>query len=410
MPRRHCWQVQRRPGPPSRLRLAVSHGRAPYTVYAADFDGDGRPDFAAVNGDAAPSRCICARRPAASRRSPARRSRAPRATVRSATSTATAARISPRRLRLGEGIAVLLRNAGGGFTRETAPGSAAAERRRRGGLQRRRPHRPRRRRMDRRQRLDPAAQPRPTTASRSPQLRRRGPTRARSRSPTSTATADPRPRGRQQRQRATYDPARQRRRHLRAEGAAVTGGRRPAGIAAADFDGNGRPDLAVTNYGDSTVSVLLRDAANNGFTPDAGSPVAVGASPLRIATGRLRPQRHAGHRRRRQRRRGGDPPARAGGLRARRADPGRRARERRRRRRLQRRHLPGRRGLVATTNSVRRLLTVAAGAAARADADADADATPLRRRTRRDRQPQRSERQGQGQAQGHQAFIDLAQA
>ena len=65
--------------------------------------------------------------------------------------------------------------------------------------------------------------------------------------------------------------------------------------------------------------MLLRNAANTGFTQDAGSPSR--SATARSGRGRrLRPRRRPGHRRRRQRRRRRHPPARRRRLRARRAD------------------------------------------------------------------------------------------
>ncbi len=61
---------------------------------------------------------------------------------------------------------------------------------------------------------------------------------------------------------------------------AVPVGDDPIGIVAADFDGNGRADFAVTNATPGTVSTFLRSAANNGFTAEA--PIAVSASPVGI--------------------------------------------------------------------------------------------------------------------------------
>jgi hypothetical protein len=63
---------------------------------------------------------------------------------------------------------------------------------------------------------------------------------------------------------------------------AITVGAQPNGITAGDFDGDGRPDLAVANTGNDTVSILSRSPAG-GFTPAAGSPVAVGDGPVNVA-------------------------------------------------------------------------------------------------------------------------------
>ena len=62
--------------------------------------------------------------------------------------------------------------------------------------------------------------------------------------------------------------------------AAVPVGDNPVGIVAADFDGNGRADLAVTNYRPGTVSALLRRPSNDGFT--AEPPISVSASPVGV--------------------------------------------------------------------------------------------------------------------------------
>lgn len=59
--------------------------------------------------------------------------------------------------------------------------------------------------------------------------------------------------------------------------AAVPVGDDPVGIVAADFDGNGRADLAVPNYVAGTVSAFLRRPSNDSFT--AEPPITVSASP-----------------------------------------------------------------------------------------------------------------------------------
>jgi hypothetical protein len=60
-------------------------------------------------------------------------------------------------------------------------------------------------------------------------------------------------------------------------------GTKPGGIVAADFDRNGRADLAVTNYTSGTVTVLLRDVIHEGFENDTSSPFGVNAGPVGIA-------------------------------------------------------------------------------------------------------------------------------
>ena len=64
--------------------------------------------------------------------------------------------------------------------------------------------------------------------------------------------------------------------------AAVPVGDDPIGIVAADFDGSGRADFAVTNAAPGRVSTFLRRASNDGFTAEA--PVTVSASPVGIDT------------------------------------------------------------------------------------------------------------------------------
>jgi FG-GAP-like repeat len=66
------------------------------------------------------------------------------------------------------------------------------------------------------------------------------------------------------------------------EGAAIPVGASPEGIKAADFNGDGRPDIAVAVLGTNTVNVLLRNAANDGFAAEA--PVPVDAGVLGLAT------------------------------------------------------------------------------------------------------------------------------
>jgi hypothetical protein len=59
-------------------------------------------------------------------------------------------------------------------------------------------------------------------------------------------------------------------------------GRVPSGIATADFNGDGKLDLAVANFGDNTVSIFL---GNGDSTFTLKSTVPVGAGPMSIAVG-----------------------------------------------------------------------------------------------------------------------------
>src|SRR5689334_19593333 len=62
------------------------------------------------------------------------------------------------------------------------------------------------------------------------------------------------------------------------EGSPVAvGGAQPYGVVTADFNRDGRPDVATVNGTSSTMSVFLRAAG--GFAAEAGSPFAVGAGP-----------------------------------------------------------------------------------------------------------------------------------
>lgn len=54
------------------------------------------------------------------------------------------------------------------------------------------------------------------------------------------------------------------------------------GLAAADFDGDGVPDLATSNNNGNSVSVLLGDGRGR-FRPAAGSPFPVGRAPYPLA-------------------------------------------------------------------------------------------------------------------------------
>ena len=60
------------------------------------------------------------------------------------------------------------------------------------------------------------------------------------------------------------------------EGSPYTVGNDPYSLKAADFNGDGRPDVATINGSTDDVSVFLRQAGG-GFAQEAGSPISVGA-------------------------------------------------------------------------------------------------------------------------------------
>jgi len=66
-------------------------------------------------------------------------------------------------------------------------------------------------------------------------------------------------------------------------------GTTPFAVAVGDFNGDGRPDLAVANYHDNTVSVLLNTAAAGATAPSFAPQVTfnVGANPYAVAVGDL---------------------------------------------------------------------------------------------------------------------------
>src|SRR5262244_3301433 len=61
-------------------------------------------------------------------------------------------------------------------------------------------------------------------------------------------------------------------------------GNAPYSIDAADFNGDGRPDVVTVNGTSSNVSVFLRQPAGR-FAEEAGSPIPVGVGPSGAATG-----------------------------------------------------------------------------------------------------------------------------
>ncbi|MGD0213931.1 MAG: FG-GAP-like repeat-containing protein [Terriglobales bacterium] len=67
-----------------------------------------------------------------------------------------------------------------------------------------------------------------------------------------------------------------------ASGSPIAVGRQPQAIVAADFNNDGKLDLAVANYGDGTITLLLGNGDGT-FTQASGSPYAVGQGPNGIA-------------------------------------------------------------------------------------------------------------------------------
>jgi len=69
--------------------------------------------------------------------------------------------------------------------------------------------------------------------------------------------------------------------------ASFAAGNNPESVAVADFNGDGRPDLVVANYGAGTVSVYLNTAAAGATAPAFAAPVTftVGYQPISVAVG-----------------------------------------------------------------------------------------------------------------------------
>jgi hypothetical protein len=67
-----------------------------------------------------------------------------------------------------------------------------------------------------------------------------------------------------------------------ASGSPITVGNAPFAIVAADFNNDGKMDLAVANFNDGTVTLLL-GSGDGTFTQAAGSPYTVGQEPIALA-------------------------------------------------------------------------------------------------------------------------------
>ena len=305
----------------------------PYGLVAADFNADGRPDLAVANGTLAPSRSCCAAPPAGLRLGGRRRSRpgVDRTASRLRTSTATAGPTSPLELQrrrratsrcscatgrrvlrptgharyagsdpgaiaaadfagdrqpdlavadVGDGLDVVFtRNAGAGFSTEAGAYAGTGHRTTcvAARLQRRRAARPRRR-----ERHAPAPS---RSCCATPATRVHAAV-----SPTSPSGRLPSgaPRARLQRRRprrtsrSTSYGANDRHaaaaaragRFAPAPGSPFAVGDGPYGIAAGDFNRDGRTDIAVGEQGAERVTVLLRSAPASSHDPS--SPVPTG--------------------------------------------------------------------------------------------------------------------------------------
>src|ERR1700735_3387606 len=69
-----------------------------------------------------------------------------------------------------------------------------------------------------------------------------------------------------------------------APGSPVQVGLLPESVAIGDLNGDGKPDLAIANKSDFTVTVLLGNGTG-GFTAALGSPFPGGAEPPSVAAG-----------------------------------------------------------------------------------------------------------------------------
>jgi uncharacterized protein (TIGR03437 family) len=70
----------------------------------------------------------------------------------------------------------------------------------------------------------------------------------------------------------------------RAAGSPFPSGTSPIYVIAGDFNGDGKPDLAIVNNVSNNVTVVLGDGSG-GFTASPGSPFAVGTNPTFVAVG-----------------------------------------------------------------------------------------------------------------------------
>ncbi len=69
-----------------------------------------------------------------------------------------------------------------------------------------------------------------------------------------------------------------------AAGSPFTAGSFPVSVAAGDYNGDGKQDLAVANLSSNDVTILLGNGSG-GFIPAAGSPISVGSGPGSVVVG-----------------------------------------------------------------------------------------------------------------------------
>jgi len=69
-----------------------------------------------------------------------------------------------------------------------------------------------------------------------------------------------------------------------ATGSPITVGQSPYAVTTGDFNADGRLDLAVANYTSKSISILLGNVMGT-FTAVVGSPISVEMSPYRVTTG-----------------------------------------------------------------------------------------------------------------------------
>ena len=69
-----------------------------------------------------------------------------------------------------------------------------------------------------------------------------------------------------------------------AAGSPIAVGSKPQSVVTGDFNGDGKPDLAVANFASNNVTVLL-GSGTGGFTVASGSPISVGTAPVSMVVG-----------------------------------------------------------------------------------------------------------------------------